>query len=123
MSRITILTPSEKSAFDSPPKFNDEDKMIFFLVDETLGSILSGLGSNVNRIGFLLQWGYFKACGRFFAIEEFNCDDVQYVCTALNIPYRDTMLSEYKERTFRYHQQKICQYFQYTPFNDAQKKC
>ncbi len=120
MSRIKILTPAEKKAFDTPPIFSTNERDEFFKLDETLSSMIAQLGSPINQAGFLLQFGYFKATGRFFSPECFSQDDVAYVMQKLKLSHHPIHFDRYKGRTLRRHQKRISQYLHYTILDNLQ---
>ena len=121
MSKIRILTAAEQKAFDSPPFFSEEERVEFFMLDDTLHNIIAQLGTPLNRIGFLLQFGYFKATGRFFSPLYFHAADLDYCQSQLAISSKMIDLSAYKGRTLFRHQQRVANFFNYTLFTETQK--
>ena len=121
MSKIRILTAAEQKAFDSPPFFSEEERVEFFMLDDTLRNIIAQLGTPNNRIGFLLQFGYFKATGRFFSPPYFHAADLDYCQSQLAILSKMIDLSAYKGRTLFRHQERIASLFNYTLFTETQK--
>lgn len=83
MSRIKLLQAAEIKVFNSTPVFNWEEQQYFFGVDEDLGKELSKLRHPLAKVGFLLQWGYFKAVGRFFEVADFRLPDQTYLLKLL----------------------------------------
>ena len=70
MARLKILTSEEIKAFDKPPKFNAQQREKYFNISENLDNILKRLRNPTYKLGIILQWGYFRASGRFFSIGE-----------------------------------------------------
>lgn len=68
MSRIKLLQSSEIKIFDSPPVFNHEHRLQFFLINEFIEMKLRKFRTPYSKLGFILQLGYFKWVGRFFEI-------------------------------------------------------
>ena len=61
MALLEILTPNEQKLFDSPPQFlSTEDRKNYFKLDEGLSHIVNDLRGKTNKIGFILQLGYFR---------------------------------------------------------------
>jgi hypothetical protein len=53
MSVLEILTEKEKKLFDSPPQFSsNNDRKIYFNLDEKINKILSELRGSTNKLGF-----------------------------------------------------------------------
>ena len=65
MSRLTILTDEEQSEFDYPPTLSPDAKALCFSITKELESKINHLRTPTNKVGFLIQYGYFKACKRF----------------------------------------------------------
>jgi hypothetical protein len=49
-----------------------ETRAICFSIDNELEKEINRLRILTNKVGFLLQYGYFKACKRFFVMNRFS---------------------------------------------------
>ena len=98
MTKLVILSPSERKRFDAPPKFNADDRALYFSLSNHELKLIEELRSVANKIGFILQLGYFKANGKFFTIEQFRRPDIDYVVNLLGILPVNAGLSSYKQR-------------------------
>lgn len=83
MSNLYILTEEEQQAFDHPPFLPLEIRSICFAMDNDVEKELSKLRTVTNKVGFLLQYAYFKACKRFFFINRFKQDETEYAAKML----------------------------------------
>ena len=73
MTKLAILTPKEQRNFDLPPKFKKAVRSKYFSISPKIKQLaFNKLRSPVNRVGFILQLGYFRASGKFFVSEEFK---------------------------------------------------
>lgn len=107
MTRLAILTPEEQSAFDAPPKFHKVDRPRYFALTPDIRRLgYNPLRTEVNRVGFVLQLGYFRAVGKFFATTDFRKRDIQYVCKMLEIS-DDIDMSTYSETSRKGHRDTI----------------
>lgn len=106
MSRLSILSASERRRFDQPPVLTKEERGRHFLVPKNVRLSLSRIESHTGKVGFLLQLGYFRATGRFFPAETFRRRDVDYLTHVFKFETVD--LTEYSERMARRHRQSIC---------------
>ena len=61
-----LLSNSEIKKFDEPPILPSEIRTICFAINKDLENQLEKLRSKANKVGFLLQYGYFRACKKFF---------------------------------------------------------
>jgi hypothetical protein len=72
MPGLNILTDKEQLEFDYPPTLTVEARAVCFAVDDALDSQIKKLRGETNKVGFLLQYAYFKASRRFFLINRFR---------------------------------------------------
>jgi hypothetical protein len=64
--RLIFLTESEQQEFDYPPLLGTEARAVCFALSDNLLKKINRLHTRTNKVGFLLQYAYFKACKRFF---------------------------------------------------------
>src|SRR3989339_1442771 len=107
MSKLIILSPTEQQRFDLPPKFNVDDRALYFSLTNDELKVVEELRTKTNKIGFILQLGYFKANGKFYATEQFRRVDVDYVANLLGIPPVDVGLSAYRKKIPLDHRKRI----------------
>ena len=72
MPRLSILTEEEQLDFDYPPILNVEERAICFAINNSIENTINKLRTPTNKVGFLLQYGYFKTCKRFFIVERYR---------------------------------------------------
>jgi len=106
MSQLVILSTVERNRFDRPPVFNKEERRRYFLMPANVRLALSRIRTQTNKAGFLLQFGYFQATGRFFPAELFRRRDIDYLKRLFKLGPVD--LVEYSDRMARQHRQNIC---------------
>ena len=86
MPRMRILSAAEQARFEHPPVFDSTERKKYLDFPGFVIDVAKGLRAPVNRIGFLLAYGYFRATRRFFAPETFHARDIAYVSRALDLP-------------------------------------
>ena len=118
MSRLAILTEAEQVEFDYPPPLHVETRALCFAIPKEVESKINFLRTPTNKVGFLLQYGYFKACKRFFITNRFRQEDIEYAAKLLGVPLSKVNLSKYKERIPAYHQKTILKLLEYKSFED-----
>jgi TnpA family transposase len=69
-----------------------------------------------------LQLGYFKANGKFFTIEQFRRQDIDYVANLLGILPVNAGLSSYKHRIAIYHRKRILELLGWKFFDATQQE-
>ena len=72
MSIIKVLDPTQSREFDKPPKFSYPQRKIMFSLPHWAELELREMQTDLTRLGFILQLGYFKASGRFFKMNTFQ---------------------------------------------------
>ena len=122
MTKLTLLTPHERRRFDVPPHFTSEEKVHYFALNDTVHAQLAKLRTATNKVGFMLQLGYFKSQGKFFHFHQFRAADIQYVVQLLDIQSYTLQLADYQERIPALHRQKILSLLGWQPFGSTQQK-
>ena len=107
-TQIKILSKKEKIAFENAPKYFSEERKKYFYIGKWEQKKIDRYKTDIAKIGFLLQLGYFKSTKKFFHPEKFENYDIDYISKKLNIPIPSSEidLNNYKEITYR-RQQKI----------------
>lgn len=118
MGQFHILPDHEITNFNKPPSFDKKERMSTLSLDTRTKNILKGLKrSPENKVGFMLQLGYFKATSKFFAIKEFRNVDIYYVAELLEVKVTAKSLKEnYRDRTRINHSNKILYLLGYEPW-------
>ena len=78
--RLTILTAKEIQAVYGLPRFTDEEREVYFVLDPLEKQQLDQFRNITTAVYFVLQLGYFKAQKQFFVfgLQEVS-DDVVYI--------------------------------------------
>jgi TnpA family transposase len=122
MTKLVILSPTEYQRFDSPPRFNADDRALYFSLTNDELKLVEGLRTITNKVGFILQLGYFKANGKFFATEQFRRPDIDYVANLLGILPVNVGLSSYQKKIPLDHRKRILTLQGWKPFDTAQQR-
>lgn len=107
MSLIKILNNNDINAFENPPEFNGEERKRFFYLPNWADKLVWSFRTPTNQVGFILQFGYFKATGRFFSAQKFRQNDIAFIARRLNIHSSMIALFQYNRTTFERHQSLI----------------
>ena len=117
MTRLVFLPSSEHKAFDAPPRLTQEGRTTHFvIVDQDIKRMINGLGSPTNKVGFLLQLGYFDAAGKFFVPKQYRRNDIKFVKQLLNIT-GDIDLARYESNRMLRHRSRILALRRWTAFS------
>ncbi len=121
MSLLTILTEEEQQKFDYPPILSAETRALCFIVTDDLEKKINQLRTPTNKVGFLIQYGYFRACKRFFVSNRYRQEDIDYAAKTLGIT-ENLCFNKYINKIPRDHQKSILKLLSYQPFDEAEKQ-
>lgn len=121
MSIIKIFEDSQRKEFDKPPKLTYEQRKFFFALPQW-AEIDHKSMLDTNRIGFVLQMGYFKVSGRFFKTDTFYKDDFLFVSKLIGLSFELIIFKKtYDIKTIYRHRQIILVNFGITGFGKKEK--
>jgi len=63
MRLIEVLPNYEAKRFDKPPVLTQDERKSCFQVDLSISSMMDKTKQDINKVGLLLQYGYFKVTG------------------------------------------------------------
>ncbi|MBA2655926.1 MAG: Tn3 family transposase [Tatlockia sp.] len=119
MRLIEVLPAHESKRFNRPPVLNNDERKIHFKVDESIRSAVENTKQPNSRIGLLLQYGYFKACGKFFTHKLFRSADIKFVSKILGVVASANFLEQYSDRMRQKHRLLILEQCGYIEFSNA----
>lgn len=124
MSRLIILTAQEQQQFEQPPHFTDRQRRTYFLLPASLQKIVDRLQTKANKIFFLVQFAYFKACQQFFDPHDFLDKDLVYAAQLMGFDSisRSDVNAYRNTRTVLNHQKRILDYLGYRLFNEDSRQ-
>lgn len=117
MAKVRILSPLERKAFQSPPMFQADERIIYFEIPDVAKKIIDAIRTPYRKVGFILQYGYFRRVGRFFSPTLFHKQDIIFVSRILNIDPRTVLLEAYKEHRLLQDQEKILEILGFQSFD------
>lgn len=116
MPRKEYLSVEARHRFDHPPVLNSEQRLIFLQAPAWATDYVKGLQTPSNKVGFLLQVGYFRVVSRFFVASRYHQSDVDFVAEKISVAINAVNMDEYQGRTVLRHQEEILAYFGFAPF-------
>ena len=111
MPKLQLLTPSAQIKFDDCPNLTAQQRHVYFSIGTDIASYVERIREPINKVGFVLQLGYFRATGKFFASELFKKADIKFVSDILNVilPKLSFSNGEYSIDTRYLHKKRILQ--------------
>jgi hypothetical protein len=117
MALLEILTRKERKLFDFPPQFSStEERKKYFSLDDELNTIIEALRGTTNKIGFILQFGYFKCGCRFYSAKDFYKKDINFIINHFGF-LSDVDFEKYNATSYARHQKLILEYLGYSQFD------
>lgn len=116
MPRKDYLSAEARRRFDHPPTLSGEQRQIFLQAPVWAMEYVKGLLTPSNKVGFILQVGYFRIVSRFFVSSRFHQSDVDFVVDRISVDVNAVNMGDYHGNTFRRHQDDILSYFGFAPF-------
>jgi len=119
MPTLAILTTEEQAKFESSPHFTDAQRRTFFILSDEVQQVLRRLQGKTNKVCFLIQLAYFKACQQFFDTCYFSTDDIHYAASVLGYDNDDDINIDYYKciKTIRNHRQRILKLLGYRSYD------
>ncbi len=111
-----ILNKSQIKEFDKPPIFKSEERKIFFDIPKSLENYLFEMRNDINKLVFILMFGYFKYSKKFFIPNTFNGKDINYVLNRYNLEIISLNLKEFSRSNFLRYKNIILNHFNISEF-------
>jgi len=121
MTKLVILTQNERRRFDSPPTFNTNERALHFSLNNNDLQIVKELRIATNKVGFVLQLGYFRSNGKFYTTEQFRRQDIEYVISTINVDPNKINLLSYQKKIPADHRKRILSIMHWQPFDQMQQ--
>ncbi len=117
MTIIQILLPSEVIQFDKAPTFNELEKHYYFSMSKAVQAKVSRAEYNTNKIGLIIQYGYFKATGKFYMPIKYRKKDIKFIAKKLKIKDYGKLSEYYRDDTRRKHKKYILEILGFSSFS------
>ena len=122
MPRRDYLSDDDRTRFDSPPQLDNTQRLIFADLQAWAVDYLAEIHTSTNKVGFVLQLGYFRVVTRFFSPNRFPSNDAAWVSQHLRIAQENVQLGEYtNSRTLYRHRTLILTQLGYAAFDPAHR--
>ena len=108
-THLKILSQHDKIIFEFPPKFNGEDRKRFFALPKWTVELVDSFKTPTNKVGLVLQFGYFKVANKFFVTKKFVRKDVEFVARRLQCSVEEICLEKYSDAETEGQKQNIIQ--------------
>ena len=115
MPFVSILSPLNRKAFETPPVLSDEERAVFFEPGQWGLKLIRTFRSSTNKVGFVLLLGYFRVTNRFFQPKQFHQHDVEYVISTICM--EKVYLEKYSATTLERHKTIILNQLGFRKFN------
>ena len=103
MRLIEVLPEYEAKRFGRPPVLTSDDCKKYFKIDDSIRVCVEKTKQTDNQIGLMVQYGYFKLCGKFFTTKTFKPADIKAAAKILGVTPSEDFLEKYGDRTRQKH--------------------
>lgn len=104
---LAIFNAKEQKRFDHPSRLTAALRQHCFDWPPTVAAAINRLRTPTNKVGFVLQYGYFIATQRFYIASRFHEEDIQYVIEKLEVDPAVVNLAQYQKKIPIDHQKTI----------------
>lgn len=123
MPRLHVLSDTEADRFDQPPTFNAVQRKKYFYISGAMSELLLPLRRPWTQVGLLLQWGYFRYTGRFFSVDRFQDEDIQFIIRHLDLSIAvETFRANYPSAVVYQHRMVILDKLGYHSFESTKRE-
>ena len=119
MRLIEVLPDYEAKRFSRPPVLTSDDQKKYFKIDDPLRELMEKTKQTDNQIGLMVQYGYFKTCGKFFTTKAFKPADIKTAAKILGVTPSVDFIEQYTDRTRQKHRLLILDVCGYIEFGSA----
>ncbi len=117
MSRLQLLTPQQQKKYNGAPRLSAKQRNEYFSLSGDLDDYVNNMRSPANKVGFIIQHGYFRASGKFFTNDYFADADINYVCALLNTNTSSKeVLCKYSRKSRVLHKNFILKHYGWSNF-------
>lgn len=120
MRLIEVLPNYEVSRFNRPPMLTGEEQKQYFRMDETITKLLQNTREDDSKLGLLLQYGYFKAGGKFYTQRMFRPADIKFAAKTIGVTAPKDFSVQYIDRTRQKHRLLILESCGYVESSGAE---
>jgi TnpA family transposase len=121
-THLKIFSEQDITVFEKPPEFTGEERKRYFDLPKWAIELVEKLQTPTNKVGFILQLGYFKAINRFFIIEKSHQKDMEFVVRKLQLSPEAIQWNNYPENTRIRHREMILENTGFQKFDEQTEK-
>ncbi|RPD44082.1 Tn3 family transposase [Hymenobacter sediminis] len=118
-THLRIHLGKERELYEQPPLVPATEQARVFAVPAWADGHLARMLVPANRVGFLLQLGYFQISQRFYVATRYHAADVAYVAQQLGLEPDDFDPLRYADARYYAHQQLLCEQLGIARFDAA----
>ena len=109
-THLRIHLGKERELYEQPPLVPAAEQAGVFAVPDWADAHLLRMLAAGNRVGFVLQLGYFQISQRFYVATRYHAADVAYVARQLGLEADDFDPLRYADARYYAHQQLVCEH-------------
>lgn len=103
MSLIQILSYSQKKEFESPPTISDETRSELSHFLKLWSFNFASIDKDINKINFIVMYGYFKLTRTFYEFSSFYPNDIDYISKRYGLQTNITKVAIHTQTRYKNH--------------------
>lgn len=119
MPLISILTEKKINEYEQPPVFSAQERKYFLTMPASIKLKVNSFHTITNKVGFQLMFGYFLARRRFYPPEQFQENDIRFLCRRLGVLPFAFDAKSYRKSTYTRHRTIILEYFAFKAYQPS----
>lgn len=119
MPIIQILTEKQISKYNAPPILTSLERRRYSYIPQVIVKRSLNIYSEDNRLGFLMQFFYFRLIERFFPVQSYNESDIMAVAKRYGLA--NAHLANYRGSTYHRHQEIVCDLLGYRRLGENER--
>jgi hypothetical protein len=119
---LQIHANTIRETFENTPQLLPQERLKLFDLPNWADSLVAQFHTDVSRLGFILQLGYFQATHRFYPLGKFREGDARHVIDRFELAIEPDEVGAYTTSTQWDHQHLICRQLGFQRFTKEHKK-
>ena len=111
MANKEFISQQARKRFEEPPQLSETERSSLLVIPPWAKLAIDQVPSPSNKVGFILQLGYFRLMGRFFHPKTYPQKDIDFIVQKFSGDPNEVDIDEYKPTSCYRHREIILQGF------------
>jgi len=120
MTLIQIIPERMIKKYDSPPQFSGDQRKQFSYIPRAVQNVVNSIRTPHNKLGFLMNYFYFRIMGRFYLVDRFSQRDLDVITRRYKLS--GVQIESYSSSANSRHQEQICELLGFKRYDESTRK-